>query len=73
MTSLLECGIRYTNAFDVWVAKDLAQKESENEALEDVTERCLNLLIAQEIVQVAKKKLNENFKTILKSSRNRSS
>ena len=32
--------------------------------MEDVVERCLNLLIAQETVQVAKKKLNGNVKTV---------
>ncbi|KAJ9701557.1 hypothetical protein PVL29_006780 [Vitis rotundifolia] len=35
----------------LWVAEDLVQIEGKNEALEDVAERCLNLLIAQGMVQ----------------------
>ena len=42
----------------LWVAEDLVQPEGENETPEDVAERCLNLLIAQGMVQVTKKKRN---------------
>ncbi|KAJ9701582.1 hypothetical protein PVL29_006805 [Vitis rotundifolia] len=48
----------------LWVAEDLVQPEGENETPEDVAERCLNLLIAQGMVQVTKKKLNGNVKMV---------
>ncbi|KAJ9701563.1 hypothetical protein PVL29_006786 [Vitis rotundifolia] len=48
----------------LWVAEDLVQTKGKNEALEDVAERFLNLLIAQGMVQVTKKKLNGNVETI---------
>ena len=47
-----------------WVAEDMVEIEDKNEAPEDVAERCLNLLIAQGMVQVANKKLNGNVKTV---------
>ena len=48
----------------LWVAENMVQPEGENEAVEDVAERCLNLLIAKGMVQVTKKKLNGNVKTV---------
>ncbi|XP_034686751.1 putative disease resistance RPP13-like protein 2 [Vitis riparia] len=48
----------------LWVAEDLVQPEGENETPEDVAERCLNMLIAQGMVQVTKKKLNGNVKMV---------
>ncbi|KAJ9701561.1 hypothetical protein PVL29_006784 [Vitis rotundifolia] len=48
----------------LWVAEDLVQTEGKNEAPEDVAESCLNLLIAQGMVQLSKKKLNGNVKTV---------
>ncbi|XP_059593151.1 putative inactive disease susceptibility protein LOV1 [Vitis vinifera] len=48
----------------LWVAEDLVQPEGENETPEDVAERCLNLLIAQGMVQLTKKKLNGNVKMV---------
>eukprot|EP00261_Vitis_vinifera_P033038 XP_019074281.1 PREDICTED: probable disease resistance protein At1g58602 [Vitis vinifera] len=48
----------------LWVAEDLVQPEGENETPEDVAERCLNLLIAQGMLQVTKKKLNGNVKMV---------
>eukprot|EP00261_Vitis_vinifera_P034195 XP_019075438.1 PREDICTED: disease resistance protein RPH8A-like [Vitis vinifera] len=48
----------------LWVAEDLVQTEGRNEAPEDVAESCLNLLIAQGMVQLSKKKLNGNVKTV---------
>ncbi|KAJ9701579.1 hypothetical protein PVL29_006802 [Vitis rotundifolia] len=48
----------------LWVAEGLVQPEGENETPEDVAERCLNLLIAQGMVQVTKKKLNGNVKMV---------
>ena len=47
-----------------WVAEDVVQTEGKNEAPEDDAERCLNLLIGQGMVQVTKKKLNGNVKSI---------
>ena len=47
-----------------WVAEDFVQTEGKNEAPEDDAERCLNLLIGQGMVQVTKKKLNGNVKSI---------
>ena len=45
----------------LWVAEDLVQPEGNTETPEDdVAERCLNLLIAQGMVQLTKKKLNGN-------------
>ncbi|RVW19718.1 Disease resistance RPP8-like protein 3 [Vitis vinifera] len=49
---------------DTLNGKDLVQPEGENETPEDVAERCLNLLIAQGMVQVTKKKLNGNVKMV---------
>ncbi|XP_034686745.1 disease resistance RPP13-like protein 4 [Vitis riparia] len=48
----------------LWVAEDLVQTEGKNGAPEDVAESCLHLLIAFGMVQVTKKKLNGNVKTI---------
>ena len=48
----------------LWVAEDLVQPESDNETPEDVAERCLNLLIAQGMVRLTKKKLNGNVKMV---------
>ena len=48
----------------LWVAEDLVQPEGENEAPEDVAERCLNLFIAQGMIQVTKKKFNGKVKAI---------
>ncbi|KAJ9701575.1 hypothetical protein PVL29_006798 [Vitis rotundifolia] len=48
----------------LWVAEDLVQTEGKNEALEDLAQRCLNLLIAKGMVQVTKKLLNGNVKII---------
>ena len=48
----------------LWVAEDLVQPEGNTETLEDVAERCLNLLIAQGMVQLTKKKLNGNVKMV---------
>ena len=48
----------------LWAAEDLVQPEGENETPEDVAERCLNMLIAQGMVQVTKKKLNGNVKMV---------
>ncbi|RVW69500.1 putative disease resistance RPP13-like protein 2 [Vitis vinifera] len=48
----------------LWVAEDLVQPEGENETPEDVAERCLNMLIAQGMVQVTKKKLNGNVEMV---------
>ena len=48
----------------LWVAEDLVQPEGDNETPEDVAERCLNLLIAQGMVQLTKKKLNGNVKMV---------
>ena len=48
----------------LWVAEDFVQIESNNETPEDVAERCLNLLIAQGMVQLTKKKLNGNVKMV---------
>lgn len=43
----------------------MMQPEGENEALEDVTDRCLHLVITQGMhVLVTKKKINGNVKTI---------
>ena len=47
----------------LWVAEDLVQPAGDNETPEDVAERCLNLLIAQGIVQM-NKKLNRNVKMV---------
>ena len=44
--------------------REHGQPEGENEAVEDVVEKCLNLLIAKGMVQVTKKKLNGNVKTV---------
>ncbi|RVW61896.1 hypothetical protein CK203_063849 [Vitis vinifera] len=44
--------------------EDLVQPEGENEAPEDVAERCLNLFIAQGMIQVTKKKFNGKVKAI---------
>ena len=41
----------------LWIAEDLVQLKGNGETLEDVAERCLNLLIAQGMVQLTKKKL----------------
>ena len=48
----------------LWVAEGLVQPEGDNETPEDVAERCLNLLIAQGMVQLTKKKLNGNVKMV---------
>ncbi|RVW91996.1 Disease resistance protein RPM1 [Vitis vinifera] len=48
----------------LWVAEDLVQTAGKNGAPEDVAESCLHLLIAFGMVQVTKKKLNGNVKTI---------
>ena len=48
----------------LWVAEDLVQPDGDNETPEDVAERCLNLLIAQGMVQLTKKKLNGNVKMV---------
>ena len=48
----------------LWVAEGLVKPEGDNETPEDVAERCLNLLIAQGMVQLTKKKLNGNVKMV---------
>ena len=48
----------------LWVAEDLVQLEGNTKTPEDVAERCLNLLIAQGMVQLTKKKLNGNVKMV---------
>ncbi|KAJ9701621.1 hypothetical protein PVL29_006829 [Vitis rotundifolia] len=47
----------------LWVAEGLVQAKGEDEAPEDVAERCLIKLIAEGMVQVSKKKRNGNIKT----------
>eukprot|EP00261_Vitis_vinifera_P019938 XP_010650613.1 PREDICTED: putative disease resistance RPP13-like protein 2 [Vitis vinifera] len=47
----------------LWVAEGLVQPEVENEDPEDVAGRCLIELIAEDVVQVTKKKLDGNVKT----------
>ena len=47
----------------LWVAEGLVQAKGEDEAPEDVAERCLIKLIAEGMVQVTKKKRNGNIKT----------
>ena len=48
----------------LWVVKDLVQPEDSNDTPEDLADRCLNLLIAQGMVQLTKKKLNGNVKMV---------
>ena len=48
----------------LWVAEDLVQPEGNTETPEDVAKRCLNLLIAQGMVQLTKKKRNGNVKMV---------
>ena len=48
----------------LWVAEDLLQPEGNGETSENVAERCLNLLRAQGMVQLTKKKLNGNVKMV---------
>ena len=48
----------------LWVAEDLVQTEDQNEAPKYVAKRCLNELIVRGRIQVAKKKLNRNVKTV---------
>ncbi|XP_034680702.1 probable disease resistance protein RF9 [Vitis riparia] len=47
----------------LWVAEGLVQPEVENEDPGDVAGRCLIELIAEDVVQVTKKKLDGNVKT----------
>ena len=47
----------------LWLAEDLVQPEGNGETSENVAERCLNLLIAQGMVQLTKK-LNGNVKMV---------
>ena len=48
----------------LWLAEDLVQPEGNGETSKNVTERCLNLLIAQGMIQLTKKKLNGNVKMV---------